>query len=41
MDYNNIQHLRHIKPLGSIAEIDLLGRYDPEGEVVIEDPYLV
>jgi low molecular weight phosphotyrosine protein phosphatase len=41
MDYHNIEHLGRIQPQGSAAKIELLGQYDPKGEVVIEDPYFV
>ncbi|OXU17967.1 hypothetical protein TSAR_008839 [Trichomalopsis sarcophagae] len=39
MDYYNIGHLGRIQPRGTKAKVELLGLYDPEGEIVIEDPY--
>lgn len=41
MDEGNISHLNSIKPRGSKAKVELLGKYDPQGEVIIEDPYFV
>ncbi|XP_063980911.1 low molecular weight phosphotyrosine protein phosphatase-like isoform X2 [Diachasmimorpha longicaudata] len=39
MDDFNITELNRMKPEGSKAQIELLGRYDPEGEVIIRDPF--
>ncbi|XP_058790248.1 low molecular weight phosphotyrosine protein phosphatase-like isoform X2 [Phymastichus coffea] len=39
MDYYNLNLLSGMQPQGSSVKIDLLGHYDPEGEVEIEDPY--
>lgn len=41
MDEDNIEELERKKPQGSKATIDLLGKYDPQGEVIIRDPYYV
>lgn len=41
MDYYNLELLTRMQPQGTLAEIDILGRYDPEGPVEIEDPYCV
>lgn len=39
MDHENIEDLKSIEPDQSIAKIGLLGSYDPDGELIIEDPY--
>ncbi|XP_076619323.1 low molecular weight phosphotyrosine protein phosphatase [Colletes latitarsis] len=39
MDNSNIQELNNMKPHNSTAKIELLGSYDPQGEVIIRDPY--
>ncbi|XP_076760084.1 low molecular weight phosphotyrosine protein phosphatase [Xylocopa sonorina] len=39
MDNNNIQELHNMKPSNGTAKIELLGKYDPEGETIIRDPY--
>ncbi|XP_046826008.1 uncharacterized protein LOC124427308 isoform X1 [Vespa crabro] len=39
MDVENIRELNKLKPQGSKAIIELLGKYDPEGETIIRDPY--
>lgn len=39
MDTSNIQELNRMKPNNCTAKIELLGRYDPEEEVTIRDPY--
>ncbi|XP_017888238.2 low molecular weight phosphotyrosine protein phosphatase-like, partial [Ceratina calcarata] len=41
MDNNNIQELNNMKPSNSTAKIELLGKYDPQGETIIRDPYYV
>lgn len=41
MDVENIQELNKLKPQGSKAIIELLGKYDPKGETIIRDPYYV
>lgn len=41
MDHNNIEELNRIKPSNSSAKIELLGKYDPQGELIIKDPYYV
>jgi len=41
MDHENIEDLKSIEPDQSIAKIGLLGSYDPDGELIIEDPYYV
>ncbi|XP_043279436.1 low molecular weight phosphotyrosine protein phosphatase-like [Venturia canescens] len=39
MDDENISHLNRMKPADGKAKIELLGKYDPEGETIIRDPY--
>ncbi|XP_011494207.1 PREDICTED: low molecular weight phosphotyrosine protein phosphatase-like [Ceratosolen solmsi marchali] len=39
MDESNISELNKKKPRGSKAKIELLGKYDPQGETIIVDPY--
>ncbi|XP_043261859.1 low molecular weight phosphotyrosine protein phosphatase-like [Colletes gigas] len=39
MDNDNIKELNNMKPRNSTAKIELLGSYDPQGEVIIRDPY--
>ncbi|KAI8974477.1 phosphotyrosine protein phosphatase I superfamily [Pilobolus umbonatus] len=39
MDESNLSDLRSIQPKGSKAVVELFGSYDPEGELIIEDPY--
>ncbi|XP_022256075.1 low molecular weight phosphotyrosine protein phosphatase-like isoform X2 [Limulus polyphemus] len=39
MDENNINDLKEIAPRSYTAKLELLGKYDPEGELIIEDPY--
>ncbi|XP_014213226.1 low molecular weight phosphotyrosine protein phosphatase [Copidosoma floridanum] len=39
MDEDNIDELERKKPSGSKAEVELLGKYDPQGDVIIRDPY--
>ncbi|XP_076340811.1 low molecular weight phosphotyrosine protein phosphatase-like isoform X3 [Tachypleus tridentatus] len=39
MDENNINDLKEIAPRSYRAELELLGKYDPEGELIIQDPY--
>ncbi|KMQ91272.1 low molecular weight phosphotyrosine protein phosphatase [Lasius niger] len=39
MDNDNIQDLNGLKPTESQAKVELLGSYDPSGEVIIRDPY--
>ncbi len=34
-----IDHKQSMAPSGSNAVIKLFGEYDPEGELIIEDPY--
>lgn len=41
MDNDNIQDLNGLKPTESRAKVELLGSYDPSGEVIIRDPYYV
>ena len=41
MDDDNIDDLKAMTPTGSIAKVNLLGCYDPEGEKIIRDPYYV
>nr|XP_012217192.1 PREDICTED: low molecular weight phosphotyrosine protein phosphatase-like [Linepithema humile] len=39
MDNENIQDLNSIKPKKCKTRVELLGSYDPSGEVIIQDPY--
>ncbi|XP_054006679.1 low molecular weight phosphotyrosine protein phosphatase-like [Hylaeus anthracinus] len=39
MDNSNIEELNNMKPKNCTAKIELLGSYDPQGEVIIRDPY--
>ncbi|XP_015126996.1 low molecular weight phosphotyrosine protein phosphatase [Diachasma alloeum] len=39
MDDFNIDELSRVKPESSKAQIELLGKYDPEGDVIIRDPF--
>lgn len=39
MDRSNMSEINRKKPKGSKAEVLLLGSFDPEGDVIIEDPY--
>jgi len=39
MDEENIRGLNRLKPNGSKAKVQLLGEYDPQKQLIIEDPY--
>ncbi|OTF78313.1 low molecular weight phosphotyrosine protein phosphatase-like [Euroglyphus maynei] len=39
MDESNISNIKRMAPPNSTAKIELLGSYDPEGQLIIEDPY--
>ncbi|EFN60980.1 Low molecular weight phosphotyrosine protein phosphatase [Camponotus floridanus] len=39
MDNANIQDLNNLKPKECRAKVELLGSYDPNGEIIIRDPY--
>ncbi|KAK9720699.1 Low molecular weight phosphotyrosine protein phosphatase [Basidiobolus ranarum] len=39
MDESNLANLKSRKPKNSKATVEMFGKYDPEGELVIEDPY--
>jgi len=40
MDHDNLSGLRGFKPReNAIADVRLLGSFDPEGDLVVEDPY--
>ncbi|XP_058810852.1 low molecular weight phosphotyrosine protein phosphatase-like [Phymastichus coffea] len=39
MDDDNIEELEKKKPEGSKAKIELLGKYDPQEDIIIRDPY--
>ncbi|KAI9251303.1 phosphotyrosine protein phosphatase I superfamily [Helicostylum pulchrum] len=39
MDESNLSDLKRIQPSGSKAVLKLFGEYDPQGELIIEDPY--
>lgn len=41
MDNDNIRDLNYLKPKECRAKVELLGSYDPSGEVIIRDPYYV
>ena len=41
MDNSNIQELNSMKPSNCTAKIELLGKYDPQGDIIIRDPYYV
>ncbi|KAG2201723.1 hypothetical protein INT46_003115 [Mucor plumbeus] len=39
MDESNLSDLKRLAPKGSKAVVKLFGEYDPQGELIIEDPY--
>ncbi|XP_043472484.1 low molecular weight phosphotyrosine protein phosphatase 1-like [Leptopilina heterotoma] len=39
MDEENMEELERMKPKNAKAKLELLGKYDPEGEIIIRDPY--
>jgi low molecular weight phosphotyrosine protein phosphatase len=39
MDHQNISDIKELAPANSTAKIVLLGEYDPEKVLIIEDPY--
>jgi low molecular weight phosphotyrosine protein phosphatase len=39
MDRENLTNVERIKPSKSKAQIQLLGHFDPEGDIIIKDPY--
>lgn len=39
MDHANIRDIEDGKPASSTCKIELLGSYDPQGELIIKDPY--
>jgi low molecular weight phosphotyrosine protein phosphatase len=39
MDEENLYNLNRIKPKGSSATVKLLGSFDPNGMLIVEDPY--
>ncbi|XP_017754758.1 PREDICTED: low molecular weight phosphotyrosine protein phosphatase-like isoform X1 [Eufriesea mexicana] len=41
MDNENIKSLNRLKPNDCKAKIELLGKYDPQQEIIIRDPYYV
>lgn len=41
MDEDNMDDLKSMVPTNSKAKIELLGTYDPQGELIIRDPYYV
>lgn len=41
MDNDNMIELNNLKPRVCRARIELLGNYDPNGEIIIRDPYYV
>lgn len=36
-----MEELERMKPKNAKAKLELLGKYDPEGEIIIRDPYYV
>lgn len=41
MDYANIEDLHIRKPENCRAKVELLGSYNPSGDIIIRDPYYV
>lgn len=41
MDEFNLSRLNDLKPKNCRAKVELLGKYHPNGKIIIEDPYLV
>jgi low molecular weight phosphotyrosine protein phosphatase len=39
MDQENLQNVLRVKPSNVKAQIQLLGHFDPEGDLIIKDPY--
>ncbi|XP_014251564.1 low molecular weight phosphotyrosine protein phosphatase-like [Cimex lectularius] len=39
MDHDNMSELNRLAPKNSTAKLELLGSYDPNGELIIKDPY--
>ncbi|XP_011872536.1 PREDICTED: low molecular weight phosphotyrosine protein phosphatase-like [Vollenhovia emeryi] len=39
MDHDNIEDLNKQKPENCRAKVELLGSYDPSGNIIIRDPY--
>uniref|UniRef100_A0A0B7B9D2 Low molecular weight phosphotyrosine protein phosphatase n=1 Tax=Arion vulgaris TaxID=1028688 RepID=A0A0B7B9D2_9EUPU len=39
MDHENISDISELTPANSTAKVGLLGEYDPQKELIIEDPY--
>ncbi|OWF52385.1 low molecular weight phosphotyrosine protein phosphatase-like [Mizuhopecten yessoensis] len=39
MDKQNMRDLEDIQPKGSKAVLEMLGTYDPNGKIIIDDPY--
>jgi low molecular weight phosphotyrosine protein phosphatase len=39
MDLENIKDINDLKPINSKAIIELLGKYDPQNDTIIRDPY--
>lgn len=38
-DQSNVEDLDDFKPKDATAKVELFGRYDPEGKMIINDPY--
>ncbi len=38
---HSVRDLESMKPPGATAQLKMLGEYDPEKELIIEDPYYV
>ncbi|KAH9407298.1 phosphatase [Tyrophagus putrescentiae] len=39
MDRENIRNINSKRPANATAKVELLGSYDPQGQLIIEDPY--
>jgi low molecular weight phosphotyrosine protein phosphatase len=39
MDTENINDINDLKPTNSKAIVELLGKYDPQNDTIIRDPY--
>ncbi|XP_051165993.1 low molecular weight phosphotyrosine protein phosphatase-like [Leptopilina boulardi] len=39
MDEYNLSRLKELQPKNCRAKVELLGKYHPNGEIIIEDPY--
>ncbi|XP_055343313.1 low molecular weight phosphotyrosine protein phosphatase-like [Paramacrobiotus metropolitanus] len=39
MDHTNLKNIKRYAPKNLLSRLDLLGQYDPQHELIIEDPY--